>query len=59
MIGFLRQTRGGSTAIAAATVAVMIAMAMAFISDHLWLVSKRDLLKGTSKFDPFGKRLFV
>ena len=48
MIDFLRQTRGGATAIAAAMVAIMSAMAVAVNSDHLWLVSKRDLLKSSS-----------
>ena len=48
MIGFLRQTRAGATALAAAAVAIMSAMGVALVSDHLWLVSKRDLIKSAS-----------
>ena len=48
MIGFLRQTRAGATTLVAATVAIMSVMGVALISDHLWLVSQRDLLKSAS-----------
>lgn len=47
-IGFLRQTRAGATALCAAAVAIMSATGVALISEHLWLVSKRDLLKSAS-----------
>ena len=48
MIGFLRETRAGATTLAAGAVAIMCCMSVAVISDHLWLVSKRDLLKSAS-----------
>ena len=48
MIGFLRETRAGATTLAAAAVAIMSVMGVALVSDHLWLVSKRDLLKSAS-----------
>ena len=42
---FLRDTRGGATALAAAAVTVMTVGAGALITDHLWLVDQRDTLK--------------
>ena len=42
---FLRDTRAGATAIAAAAVTVMTVGGAALISDHLWLVDQRDVLK--------------
>jgi len=45
---FLRGTRGGATAIAAAAVTVMTVGATALIGDHVWLVDQRDVLKTAS-----------
>ena len=45
---FLRETRAGATAIAAAAVTVMTLGAAALIVDHLWLVGQRDVLKSAS-----------
>ena len=42
---FLRDTRGGATALAAAAVTVMTVGGAALITDHLWLVDQRDTLK--------------
>lgn len=42
---FLRDTRAGATAIAAAAVTVMTVGGAALISDHAWLVDQRDVLK--------------
>ena len=42
---FLGTTRAGATAIAAAAVTVMTVGAAALITDHLWLVDQRDVLK--------------
>ena len=42
---FLRDTRAGATAIAAAAVTVMTVGGAALVSDHVWLVDQRDVLK--------------
>ncbi len=42
---FLRDTRGGATAFMAAGVTVMTVAAAALITDHIWLVDQRDVLK--------------
>ena len=42
---FVRDTRAGATAIAAAAVTVMTVGGAALISDHAWLVDQRDVLK--------------
>ena len=42
---FLRETRAGAAAIAAAAVTVMSVGGAALIIDHLWLVDQRDRLK--------------
>ena len=46
--GFLRDTRAGATAIAAVAVTVMVVGGTALISDHLWLVEQRDVLKSAA-----------
>ena len=43
--GFLRDTRAGATAIAAAAVAVMTVGGTALLGDHVWLLDQRDVLK--------------
>ena len=45
---FLRGTRAGATAIAAATVTVMTVGGLALIVDHVWLVDQRDTLKSAT-----------
>ena len=45
---FLRSTRAGATAIAAAAVTVMAVGAAALVSDHVWLVDQRDTLKSAA-----------
>ena len=45
---FLRDTRAGATALAAAAITVMTVGAAALISDHVWLVDQRDVLKSAS-----------
>ena len=45
---FLRDTRAGATAIAAAAVTLMTVGATALIIDHQWLVDQRDVLKSAS-----------
>ncbi len=45
---FLRSTRAGATAIAAAAVTVMAVGAAALVTDHLWLVDQRDTLKSAT-----------
>ena len=47
--GFLRDIRGGATAIVAAAVTVMTVGGTALIGDHLWLVDQRDTLKSASE----------
>ena len=42
---FIRDTRAGATAIAAAAVTVMTVGASALIVDHVWLIDQRDVLK--------------
>ena len=42
---FVRDTRAGATAIAAAAVTVMTVGGVALISDHAWLIDQRDVLK--------------
>ena len=46
---FLRDARGGATAIVAAAVTVMTVGGTALIGDHLWLVDQRDTLKSASE----------
>ena len=46
--GFLRSTRAGATAIAAAAVTVMAVGGVALITDHIWLVDQRDTLKSAA-----------
>ena len=45
---FLRETRAGATAFAAAAVTVMSVGGAALIIDHLWLVDQRDRLKSAA-----------
>ena len=45
---FLRSTRAGATAIAAAAVTVMAVGAAALVTDHVWLVDQRDTLKSAA-----------
>ena len=45
---FLRETRAGATAFAAAAVTVMAVGGAALIIDHLWLVDQRDRLKSAA-----------
>ena len=45
---FLRDTRAGATALATVAVTVMTVGATALISDHVWLVDQRDVLKSAS-----------
>ena len=47
--GFLRDTRGGATAIVAAVVTVLTVGGTALLGDHLWLVDQRDTLKSASE----------
>ena len=46
---FARSTRGGATALTAAAVAVMLLGGTALVSDHLWMVGQRDLLRGAAE----------
>ena len=46
---FARSTRGGATALTAAAVSVMLLGGTALVSDHLWLVGQRDLLRGAAE----------
>ena len=48
MIRFLRDVTGGATSITAAMVAVMAVGGTALISDHIWLVDQRDVLKSAA-----------
>ena len=45
---FLCSTRAGATAYVAAAVAVMTVLGGALITDHVWLIDKRDLLKNAA-----------
>ena len=45
---FLRGHRGGATGFAAAAVVMMLLGGGALISDHVWLVGKRDLLQSAA-----------
>lgn len=45
---FLRSTRAGATAITAVVVTLLSMGATAFISDHVWLVDQRDVLKSAA-----------
>ena len=45
---FMRDTRGGATAITAAAIAIMTLGGTALMVDHVWLVHKRDLLKSSA-----------
>ena len=46
---FARSPRGGATALTAALVAVMLLGGTALVSDHLWMVGQRDLLRGAAE----------
>ena len=46
---FARSTRAGATAITAAAVSVMLLGGTALVSDHLWMVGQRDLLRGAAE----------
>ena len=48
LLQFLRATHAGATALTAAAVSVMTVMGAALITDHLWFVDKRDLLKAAA-----------
>ena len=48
MIRFLQDITGGATSITAAVVAVMAVGGTALISDHVWLVDQRDVLKSAA-----------
>ena len=48
MIRFLRDVKGGATSITAAMLAVMAVGGTALISDHVWLVDQRDVLKSAA-----------
>ena len=45
---FIRSTRGGATSIVAAVVTIMTVAATTFISEHLWHVDQRNILKSAS-----------
>ena len=45
---FVRGTRAGATAIAAAVVSVMTVGGAALIGDHVWLIDQRDVLKAAA-----------
>ena len=45
---FVRDVRGGATALAAAAVTLMAIGGIARVSDHIWLVDQRDALKSAS-----------
>ena len=45
---FLCSTRAGATAYVAAAVALMTVLGGALITDHVWLIDKRDLLKNAA-----------
>ena len=45
---FLRNTRAGATAIAAAAATIMAVGGAALITDHVWLVDQRDVLKSAA-----------
>ena len=45
---FLRETRAGATAIAAACITLMSVAGAALIIDHVWLVHQRDLLRSAT-----------
>ena len=49
ILSFLRSTRAGATAITAAAVTIMTVAGVGFVSDHVWLVSQRDLLKAAAE----------
>ena len=46
---FLRDTRAGATALAAAAVTIMTVGGAALVGDHVWLVDQRDALKSASE----------
>ena len=48
MIRFLQDVSGGATSITAAMLAVMAVGGTALISDHVWLVDQRDVLKSAA-----------
>ena len=48
MIRFFHDVRGGATSITAAVVTVMAVGGTALISDHIWLVDQRDVLKSAA-----------
>ena len=45
---FLLGTRAGATSIVTAAVAVMSVAGFAFITDHIWLIDQRDVLKSAA-----------
>ena len=45
---FVRNTRAGATAIAAAAVVVITVGASALVTDHKWLIDQRDVLKSAA-----------
>ena len=47
--GFLRDIRGGATAIVAAAVTVLTLGGTALLGDHLWLIDQRDTLNSASE----------
>lgn len=48
IFSFLRSTRAGATAYVAAAVALMTVLGGALITDHVWLIDKRDLIKNAA-----------
>ena len=45
---FLFSTRAGATSIVTAAVAVMSVAGFAFVTDHIWLIDQRDVLKSAA-----------
>ena len=48
VLRFLRETRAGATALVAVAVTMMALGGAALVTDHIWLVHQRDLLKTSS-----------
>ena len=46
---FARSTRAGATALTATVVALMLLGGTALVSDHLWMIGQRDLLRGAAE----------
>ena len=53
-VRFARSTRGGATAITATVLAVMLLGGTALVSDHLWMVGQRDMLRGAADAASFA-----